>query len=100
MGGLTRHRNNRFFVFASAVTLEAVHGGQFPKFTCAAAEDELRGWVVKTDAYAKYWCYPVSGEGVVPAEAALPEGKYLVIGLFRNQYGLYSTHPCFFDVKK
>ena len=71
-----------------------------PALTCAAAEDELRGWVVKTDAYAKYWGYPISDEGVVPTEAALPEGKYLVIGLFRNKYGLYSTPPCFFGVKK
>lgn len=71
-----------------------------PTFSCAAPEDELRGWVVKTDAYAKYWGYPVSDEGVIPAEATLPEGRYLVIGLYRNRYGVYSTPPCFFAVKK
>lgn len=71
-----------------------------PTFSCAAPEDELRGWVVKTDAYAKYWGYPVSSEGVIPSEATLPEGRYLVIGLYRNQYGIYSTPPCFFAVKK
>ena len=71
-----------------------------PIFSCADPEDELRGWVVKTDAYAKYWGYPISDEGVVPAEAALPEGKYLIIGLYRNRYGIYSTPPCFFAVKK
>ena len=71
-----------------------------PTFSCAAPEDELRGWVVKTDAYAKYWGYPVSDEGVIPAEATLPEGRYLVIGLYRNRYGIYSTPPHFFAVKK
>ena len=71
-----------------------------PAFSCAAAEDELRGWVVKTDAYAKYWGYPVSDEGVIPGEATLPAGKYLVIGLYRNRYGIYSTPPCFFAVTK
>lgn len=71
-----------------------------PVFSCAAPEDELRGWVVKTDAYAKYWGYPISDEGVVPAEATLTEGKYLIIGLYRNRYGVYSTPPCFFTVKK
>ena len=71
-----------------------------PTFSCASAEDELRGWVVKTDAYAKYWGYPVSREGMIPTEATLPEGKYLVIGLYRNRYGIYSTPPCFFAVTK
>jgi hypothetical protein len=71
-----------------------------PIFTCASAEDELRGWVVKTDAYAKYWGYPISDEGIVPTEATLPAGKYMVIGLFSNRYGLYSTPPCSFNVNK
>ena len=70
-----------------------------PTFTCASPEDELRGWVVKTDAFAKYWGYPISDDGIVPAEAVLPAGNYLVIGLYRNRYGIYSTPPCFFAVK-
>ena len=72
-----------------------------PIFFCASAEDELQGWVVKTDAYAKYWGYPVSDDGMVPVEASLPEGKYLIIGLYKNAFGVYSTKPSpVFEVKK
>ena len=89
-------------VDAKATTDKAEYSAEepiCPTFTCASPEDELRGWVVKTDAYAKYWGYPISDDGIVPAEAVLPAGNYLVTGLYRNRYGIYSTPPCFFAVK-
>lgn len=69
-----------------------------PAFSSAAPEDELRGWVVKTDAYAKYWCYPISDAGVIPAQTTLPAGRYMILGLYANSFGLYSTPPCHITV--
>lgn len=70
-----------------------------PSFFCEG-EDELRGWVVKTDKYAKYWGYPIDDNGDIPRGAKLPNGKYLVIALYRNKFGVYSSKPHFFDVGK
>ena len=43
----------------------------------------------------------MSGAGVIPMEAILPEGKYLIIGLYKNAFGIYSTRPStIFEVKK
>lgn len=104
IGGDQRSAPVEFCVVDAAVTterLEYTEGEPVrPIFTCAAPEDEFRGWVVKTDAYAKYWGYPVSGEGKAPAEAMLPAGRYLIIGLYKNAFGIYSTKPSsVFEVK-
>ena len=62
-------------------------------FSCAAS-DPLVGWVVKTAQFAKYWCYVAQENGVIPMETNLPAGDYLMFGMYRNEYGVYSSHPC------
>ena len=69
-----------------------------PAFSCAAG-DPLAGWVVKTREFAKVRGFPADREGNVPTEALLPAGQYLLIGLYRNEYGTYMTRPCWFDVR-
>ena len=61
-------------------------------FRCAA-EDELVGWVVKTAQFAKFWCYVADDSGVIPVSAKLPAGDYLILAMYRNDYGVYSGHP-------
>ncbi len=68
----------------------------YPSFYCNA-NDDLLGWIVKTDAYAKFWGYPIT-DGVVPEKANLPKGKYFIISLYKNQFGVYTSKPCFFNV--
>ncbi len=68
-----------------------------PHFTCAA-EDPLVGWVIKTREFAKVWGYPATEDGSVPEEGTVAPGQYLVIALYKNRYGTYSSTPCYFDV--
>lgn len=56
--------------------------------------DELIGWVVKTPGLAKVWGYPAEENGHVPSSAVLEVGEYRIIALYRNVYGIYSSHPC------
>ena len=70
-----------------------------PTFRCASEDDKLVGWVVKTNEFAKYWGYPIGHDGIIPKEAKLPAGKYLIISQYRNEYGTYCSKPCFFDVE-
>jgi len=56
--------------------------------------DKLVGWVVKTPGLAKVWCYPMDEHGEVPTSAVLKPGEYRIISLYRNAYGVYSSHPC------
>ena len=66
-----------------------------------ASEDALLGWVVKTSEFAKVWGYPGDENGVVPNSGTLPPGRYLIIGLYKNAFGVYSTKPSpIFEVKK
>ena len=76
--------------------LEPVH----VSLSCASG-DELLGWVVKTSEFAKVWGYPKDENGVIPDGGMLPPGKYLIIGLYKNTFGVYSTKTsAVFEVKK
>jgi len=90
-----------FCVTASGVALEKEEFREseaiVPEFSCPA-EDSLVGWVVKTDGFAKYWCYPMDESGVIPKSAMLPAGNWLVISMHKNCFGVYSSKPCFFRV--
>lgn len=66
---------------------------------CCAADDKLLGWVVKTAEFAKYWGYLAAENGEIPEAAVLPQGSYLIIALYRNKYGVYSSKPCPFEVE-
>lgn len=57
------------------------------------SNDRLLGWVIKTDAYAKVWGYLVREDGSLPACTAPNRGKYLIIALYKNAYGVYSSRP-------
>ena len=70
-----------------------------PVIACPV-DDVCVGWVVKTDAFAKYWGFPMDSKGTIPAEGYLPVGKYLIIAMHRNAYGVYSSAPCFFTVEE
>jgi len=56
--------------------------------------DKLVGWVVKTPELAKVWGYPMDETGTVPDHATLEPGEYRIIALYRNAFGVYSSHPC------
>ena len=63
--------------------------------------DSLLGWVVKTSDYAKYWAYLPDGDGGISDSAILPPGSYLIIALYRNEYGIYSSRSSeVFEVKE
>ena len=70
-----------------------------PKIVCPA-DDPCVGWVVKTEKYAKYWGFPIDHNGLVPTKGYLPIGKYLIVAMHRNAYGVYSSAPCFFTVEE
>lgn len=56
--------------------------------------DKLVGWVVKTPGLAKVWGYPMDEAGTIPDHAVLEPGEYRIIALYRNNFGVYSSHPC------
>lgn len=68
-----------------------------PTISCPV-DDSCVGWVVKTEAFAKYWGFPIDRNGMIPREAYLPVGNYLIIAMHKNAYGVYSSAPCFFAV--
>lgn len=70
----------------------------YPSFFCESNDEHL-GWIIKTDSYAKYWGYPISDSGVIPEKTTLPKGKYFIISLYKNKFGVYTSKPYFFDVK-
>ena len=58
-----------------------------------ASDDELLGWVVKTPGFAHVWGYPRDERGVIPGGGTVPPGEYLIIGLYKNAFGVYRTKP-------
>ena len=70
-----------------------------PIITCPV-DDLCVGWVIKTDTFAKYWGFPIDSNGIVPIEGFLPVGKYLIIAMHRNVYGVYSSAPYPFTVEE
>lgn len=69
----------------------------YPSFS-SKTKDEHLGWIIKTDSYAKYWGYPISDNGIIPEKASLPKGKYFIISVYKNKFGVYTSKPHFFDV--
>lgn len=68
--------------------------GEAVRVYCSCVkEDKLLGWVVKTPDFAKVWGYPAEEDGSVPEKAALKEGAYRIIALYKNKYGVYASHP-------
>ncbi len=71
----------------------------YPSFSCCSNDKHL-GWIVKTNSYAKYWGYPIADNDVIPEKASLPKGKYFIIALYKNKYGVYTSKPHFFTVNE
>ncbi len=93
----------RFALTDSSVALEkSVYAPTEPirPVIACPADDVCVGWVVKTDSFAKYWGFPVGSDGAIPAEGYLPVGKYLIVAMHKNAYGVYSSAPCFFTVEE
>ena len=67
-----------------------------PACSCAA-DDEFKGWLLRTREFMKVWGYPAEDGKAISAEAPKP-GRYTASALYKNAYGTYISTPAYFDV--